>query len=188
MPEKRGLPTPGTCCDKGLPLEDPARPVSWRFRTPPGEVCILDRWQGTFTQDVAREVGDFILRRRDGVFSYQLAVVVDDLYQGVTEVVRGRDLLASAPRQSLLFRALGGATPRFAHLPLWVDSSGQRLSKRRGDDPWLLRGLLARESPGRILGRLGWALGLCLEDEDVDAHTLAARLRDEHLSRGEVRE
>lgn len=184
---EEGPPYPGTCRDKGLPLADPARPVSWRFRVGPGRVRVEDRWQGTLEQDVAAEVGDFVLKRRDGIFAYQLAVVVDDLFQGVTEVVRGRDLLSSAPRQVLLARALGGEPPRFAHLPLWVDEAGQRLSKRRGEEPTLLRVLRAQESAGRILGRLGRALGVCSAGEEIDAPTLAARLQEESLQRAEVR-
>ena len=88
-----------------------------------------DAIQGRVSQDVSDEVGDFVLKRADGHWAYQLAVVVDDAAQGITDVVRGADLLDSTPRQILLQRALGLATPRYAHLPLVVDAQGRKLSK-----------------------------------------------------------
>lgn len=101
-----------------------------RFRVPDGAtVTFADAIQGTVTQDVANAVGDFVLRRADGPWAYQLAVVVDDAAQGVTDVVRGADLLDSTPRQVLLQRALALPTPRYAHLPLVVDADGHKLSK-----------------------------------------------------------
>src|SRR5262249_22010188 len=145
-------------------------------------VVVDDALAGRFAQDVAAEVGDFVVRRRDGVIAYQLAVVVDDAYQGVTEVVRGRDLLSSSPRQVLLHRALGNTPPSFAHVPLWVDDEGRRLSKRVGDAPTLLRALFAREPPTRVLGRIGRALGVCGEGEAIEALALADRLDDAALS------
>jgi glutamyl-tRNA synthetase len=113
-------------------------------------------------------------------------VVVDDAFQGVTEVVRGRDLLSSAPRQVLLFRALGAEAPAFAHTPLWVDAAGERLSKRRGAAPALLGALLASSPPEAVLGRIGRALGVCREGERVTAEALAERLDDRALSRAAV--
>lgn len=99
-------------------------------------VTFIDGLRGPQSQDVAREVGDFVLRRADGYWAYQLAVVVDDAAQGITEVVRGADLLDSTPRQILLQRALGVATPRYVHLPLVVDVRGRKLSKSDAAHPF----------------------------------------------------
>ena len=113
-------------CVAGAQRPDPAL----RFRVPPGTLVQFDdAIQGAIVQDVAADVGDFVLRRADGPWAYQLAVVVDDAYQGITDVVRGADLLYSTPRQLLLQRALGLPTPRYAHLPLAVDADGRKLSK-----------------------------------------------------------
>ncbi len=118
---------PGTCRD-GLP--DGAAPRAWRFRVPAGVTVFDDRIQGTVSEDVAGEVGDFILKRADGLFAYQLATVLDDADAGVTDVVRGIDLMCSTPRQIVLQQALGLPTPRYAHLPVVVDAMGQKLSKQ----------------------------------------------------------
>lgn len=188
---EEGPPYPGTCRELGLPFDDPALPVAWRFRVEPGPASVVvveDALQGSFAQDVGRAVGDFVVKRKDGLFAYQLAVVVDDALQRITEVVRGRDLLASAPRQVLLFRALGVEAPRFAHLPLWVDAEGQRLSKRHGTSPELLRTLFAQGvSAAEILGRIGAVLGVCPPGAAIEAPALADRLSDAVLSRETVR-
>jgi len=113
-------------CVPGASRTDPAI----RFRVPqPCAVHFDDALHGRFSQDIAGEVGDFVLRRADGLWAYQLAVVVDDAAQGVTQVVRGADLLDSTPRQILLQRALGLPTPAYAHLPLVLDADGRKLSK-----------------------------------------------------------
>lgn len=113
-------------CVPGARRADPAI----RMRVDDGtRVAFDDAIQGRFGQDVAAEVGDFVLRRADGPWAYQLAVVVDDAAQGITDVVRGADLLDSTPRQVLLQRALGLSTPHYAHLPLVLDAEGRKLSK-----------------------------------------------------------
>ena len=118
---------PGTC--RGLAL-GAATPGADRIRTQEGEIEFVDRVQGPVVQDVAHEIGDFVLKRRDGLHAYQLAVVVDDALQGVTDVVRGADLLASTPRQVLLQRLLGYSTPRYLHAPVATDEQGGNLSKQ----------------------------------------------------------
>jgi glutamyl-tRNA synthetase len=124
---------PGTCRDLGLTPRAWKRPPAVRLRIPERSlVTVDDALQGTIVQDVGASVGDFVLRRGDGVHAYQLACVVDDLAMGVTEVVRGADLVDSAPRQALLARLLGGEPPRFAHVPLVVAADGTRLAKRAG--------------------------------------------------------
>lgn len=117
---------PGTCRSR-LPPGRRAR--SLRLRTESRPILIRDRIQGEFCQDLEREVGDFVLRRADGIHAYQLAVVVDDAFQGVTHVVRGADLMSSTPRQIYLHQALAARVPAYAHLPLAVDSAGRKLSK-----------------------------------------------------------
>jgi len=118
---------PGTC-RRGLPPARPARAT--RVRVGAAVVDFDDGLQGGVRQDLAREVGDFVLVRADGLFAYQLAVVVDDAAQGVTDVVRGADLLDSTPRQLFLQRLLGLPTPRYLHLPVAIDARGEKLSKQ----------------------------------------------------------
>jgi glutamyl-Q tRNA(Asp) synthetase len=117
---------PGTCRQGLAPGR---RGRSLRLRVPPGETAFLDRIQGPTAQDVARTIGDYVVRRADGIHAYQLTVVVDDAAQGITDVVRGADLTASTPRQVLLQQALGLPSPAYAHLPLMLDCQGRKLSK-----------------------------------------------------------
>lgn len=120
---------PGTCRG-GLP---PGRvPRAVRFRAPDEIIAFDDLICGHVEENVARTTGDFVIRRADGPFAYQLAVVVDDAEQGVTQVVRGADLLSSTPRQIALQRALGYPTPEYAHLPLVLNADGTKVSKRDG--------------------------------------------------------
>lgn len=118
---------PGTCRN-GLPPGRAAR--AWRLRVDDAVVCFNDAVQGHICQNLARELGDFVLLRADGYFAYQLAVVVDDAEQGVTHVVRGADLLDSTPRQIFLQRRLALPTPVYAHLPVAVNAAGEKLSKQ----------------------------------------------------------
>jgi glutamyl-Q tRNA(Asp) synthetase len=113
-----------------VPGADPTRAPAWRVRAPDLEVAFEDLLRGHQAQNLAREVGDVVVRRVDGLYAYQLAVVVDDAAQGITEVVRGADLLASTPRQIWLQRLLGLPTPAYLHLPLAVDAGGAKLSKQ----------------------------------------------------------
>lgn len=137
-PNDDGPRYPGTCraLDTAQQSERArTRQPSWRFRVPAGDAAIVnfvDHLAGAQQQDVAATIGDFVLRRSDGIFAYQLAVVVDDIAMAITEVVRGEDLLSSVGRQVLLFRAWGAAVPRFCHLPLVLGPDGARLSKRHG--------------------------------------------------------
>ena len=101
------------------------KPPCWRIRTPDETFAVDDGVQGRFEQNLARECGDFILRRADGVYAYQLAVVADDIDGGVTEVVRGDDLLPATPAQLLVLRALGLAAPSYCHVPLVVGPDGR---------------------------------------------------------------
>ncbi len=121
----------GTCRD-GIPADRRGRTQrAWRVRVPAGAaIAFVDRRQGAVEQDLARDVGDFVLRRADGLYAYQLAVVVDDALSGVTAVVRGADLLASTPRQILLQRLLGYATPSYFHTPVALGPTGEKLSKQ----------------------------------------------------------
>ena len=122
---------PGTCRSMGSqrPAQEVKSPIAIRLRVNSPPITFHDRVQGPVTQDLVAEVGDFVLRRADGLFAYQLAVVVDDAFQGITDIVRGADLIRSTPRQMLLHRLLGLPTPTYAHLPLARDRLGRKLSK-----------------------------------------------------------
>ncbi len=137
------------------------RPPAIRLRVPEEEVSFVDGLFGKQVEHLARDCGDFILRRSDGLYGYQLAVVVDDALQGVTEVVRGRDILTATPRQLYLQRLLGYETPDYVHIPLLVDAQGRRLAKRDRDLD--LTALARRFSPEEILGMLAFSAGLIPE-------------------------
>ena len=165
---------PGTC--RGLSADEVARraavrPPAVRLRVPDendpaGTIEFSDLAFGTRCEMLARECGDFLVRRSDGVVAYQLAVVVDDALMGVTQVVRGCDLLGSCARQIYLGRLLGYETPAYGHVPLLVAPDGRRLSKRERDlDLGALRERGVR--PERIVGTLAAAAGLCDQGADV---------------------
>jgi glutamyl-Q tRNA(Asp) synthetase len=156
-----GAVYPGTC--RALAIGE-AIACAERFRVAPGAVEFVDRVQGRIVQDVARDVGDFVLKRRDGLLAYQLAVVVDDADLGITDVVRGADLLASTPRQILLQRALGFPTPRYLHFPVATDARGEKLSKQN-----LAPALDERSAPTRIAAAISFLGQAPLEGESPRA-------------------
>lgn len=131
-----GVVYPGTC-RTGFSLRDVNSKERYALRliTHDRPVVFNDSIWGAINQRIAREIGDFVIRRADGLFAYQLAVVVDDAYQGITDVVRGADLLKSTPRQIYLQGLLNYPTPNYKHLPLARAPDGRKLSKRLGDDP-----------------------------------------------------
>jgi glutamyl-tRNA synthetase len=168
---------PGTCRDRD-PSRAFKRPPAIRLRvpnasSPEGEVTVRDGVFGDVTQTLARDVGDFVLKRGDGIFAYQLAVVVDDLAMGITDVVRGADLLASTPRQVLLMRWLGATeVPRFWHVPLVVAADGERLAKRTPGG--VVRGLRERGIRAEeVIGRLAHGLGFVADDSPRAAQDAA---------------
>ena len=146
---------------------------AWRAMVPDLDVSFSDLCQGPYTEDLARDCGDFILRRSDGVYAYQLAVVVDDGDMGVTQVVRGSDLLSSTPRQIWLQRQLDLPQPEYGHVPLLYGADGHRLSKRQKDvDLGALRQMGKR--PEDIVGQLACWAGLIDQPEPVQARELVA--------------
>ena len=140
------------------------RPAS-KVIVPDAEVFVLDGHYGEYSENLARESGDFIIRRSDGVYAYQLAVSVDDMEMGVTRVVRARDLLSSAPRQKWLIETLGGVAPEYCHCPLLVSPEGRKLSKREGD--LNMETLRQRYTPEALCGVLAYLAGLIDRPEPV---------------------
>ena len=166
---------PGTCRNLA-PGDRPAgRKPAWRLAVPEEEVGFLDGLMGPVRENLARECGDFIIRRSDGVYAYQLAVVVDDAGSGVTQVVRGCDLLHSTPRQLYLYRLLGLRAPEFYHVSLLCAPDGRRLSKRDGDLD--LGALRQRYSAEQLVGLLACAAGLQPKPAPVRAGELVRDFR-----------
>lgn len=154
-----------------LLLANESNGAAVRLRVDDGSIEFVDRVHGARCEEVSRSVGDFVLRRRDGIWAYQLAVVVDDARQGVTEVVRGADLLDSTARQIVLQRALDLATPSYAHGPVLVDENGVKLSKSHG--ALSVRSLRERAIPApRIVAALARAIGILERPGDADAAEL----------------
>ena len=142
------------------------------------------RLQRACTETLTEECGDFIIRRSDGVFAYQLAVVVDDGLSGVTEVVRGHDLIGSTPRQIWLYELFGFTPPNFIHIPLLCDHDGRRLSKRDEDlDLGLLR---EKFTPEQVIGALACAAGLTDTAEPVSAKELVKAFSWEKIPKHEL--
>ena len=147
------------------------RRPAWRVRVPEEEIMFVDGLQGEVRENLARECGDFILRRSDGVYAYQLAVVVDDAAGGVTQVVRGADLLRSTPRQLWLQAQLGLAHPCYYHVPLLCAPDGRRLSKREHDLD--LGALRQTQTAEQLLGKLAYLAGILETTEPAEAAELA---------------
>ncbi len=178
---------PGTCHDRRLAdgegIDAAAESdEALRFRVTRGRDSFVDRIAGEVTCDVEREVGDFVVFRRDGVVAYHLAVVVDDIAMGVTDVVRGADLLPAVFPQAALYRALGVAAPAYWHVPLRRDRTGARLSKRVGG-PSLATVLDAGWSIERVIGSLAAGLGLLDNEEPITLEELSARFDESELAR-----
>ena len=175
---------PGTCRN----LTDAQRAAfdrapAWRVVVPDREWFLTDRVQGDYRLNLATQCGDMVVRRADGVYVYQLAVTVDDGEAGVTEVVRGMDLLSSAPRQMYLQELFGFPHPDYGHVPMLLAPDGRRLSKRDRD---LDLGELRKSvKPQRVIGTLAHAAGLIDRPEEISARELAAEFRWDKL-RGEA--
>lgn len=187
--EDEEITYPGTCRGRFATEEEArdhaGRTPALRFRVPPGEVEFEDRVLGATRIDPSIRGGDFVIRSPDGMWSYQLAVAVDDAAMGVTDVVRGDDLVPSTPRQILILRALGNAAPRYAHVPLVLDADGRRLAKRHGDTE-----LAALRDAGISAERvLATVAGLCGIDagRETSAAELVPRFDLARLPRGPVR-
>lgn len=173
---------PGTCAWRraGDAKAITDRPFSWRFRFA-GSDSFADRVRGPQKQELAA-LGDFVIAKGDGTPAYQLAVVVDDGAMGITEVVRGDDLLPSAFRQRAIARALGFESPEYAHVPLVVGPDGRRLAKRHGDT----RISVLREQgipAERLIGKLAFSAGLAEKDEPVTAGELMGRFSWDRVPR-----
>ena len=165
-------------------FEEMGRRPAWRVRVPDGQAVIEDGNLGRYEENLLRDCGDFILRRSDGVWAYQLAVVVDDALMGVTRVVRGSDLLSSAPRQAWLHRMLGYEPPAFFHTPLLLAVDGRRLSKRDGDlDMGALR---ERYTPEELTGLLAHWAGLLDRPEPVRAEELIREFSWDKVPREDI--
>lgn len=163
----------GTCANltaEEAELRARDRSPAIRLRVPDRDVAFTDGHCGPWQENLARDCGDFILRRSDGLWGYQLAVVVDDALSGVNEVVRGRDILSATPRQIYLLEQLGYPIPRYAHIPLLVDSQGRRLAKRDRDLD--LTALSQRFTPEEILGMLASSAGLMDEWRPITLEAL----------------
>mgnify|MGYP000126259598 FL=1 len=181
---------PGTC--RGLTAEQAAerarrtgRAPALRLWVPEEEITFTDGHMGENREWLPADCGDFLLRRSDGIFAYQLAVVVDDAAMGVTEVVRGADLLASTPRQLLLYRLLGLEAPAFYHFPLLLGSDGQRLSKRNADAG--LDTLGERYTAPEILGKLAYLAGFNPSAEPRSGESLLEDFAWERVHRAGIR-
>ncbi len=182
-----GVIYPGTCrnLDPDEQVEHqarhPDRKPALRVIAPDKDISLRDRIAGPYSENIAGDVGDFVVRRSDQVFAYQMAVVVDDALMGITDVVRGADLLPSTPRQIALYELFGAEVPRFWHAPMVVDDDGEPLSKRDGS-----RSLRELRDAGwdapRVIGHLAASLGWVDEGARLSADELAAELDEKDLT------
>lgn len=173
---------PGTCRDLTQAQKAAMdRKPAWRVRVPDRVYRIADMGQGEYIQNLATDCGDFVVRRADGVYVYQLAVTVDDGEVGVTEVVRGMDLLGSAPRQMYLQELFGFKNPAYGHVPMLLSADGRRLSKR--DKDLDLGALRQTCSPERLIGFLAHTAGLIERQENISAKELATVFSWEKLQK-----
>ncbi len=172
---------PGTCRNMTLEEQEKMnRAPAWRVMVPDWVWSFTDRVQGYYELNLAKECGDMVVRRADGVYVYQLAVTVDDGEAGVTEVVRGMDLLSSAPRQMYLQELFGFPHPGYAHVPMLLAPDGRRLSKREKDLD--LGQLQLRLRPEQVLGSLAYAAGIIDVREPVSAAELVGEFSWEKIT------
>ena len=172
---------PGTCRHR---TDIPDRAPSWRVRVPEGIWQLQDLLMGDFSQDLSTDCGDFVVRRADGVYVYQLAVTVDDGEAGVTEVVRGVDLLGSAPRQMYLQSLFEFPHPAYGHVPLLLAPDGRRLSKRDRDLD--LGQLRLQLKPEQLIGSLAHTAGLLQHYEPISARELASEFSWDKLQKTDI--
>ena len=173
---------PGTC--RGLTQPPADRKPAWRVQVPNKVYTLQDMGRGFYAQNLQDECGDFVVRRADGVYVYQLAVTVDDGEAGVTEVVRGMDLLGSAPRQMYLQELFGFQNPTYGHVPMLMAPDGRRLSKRDRD---LDLGELQKHCTAEaVLGTLAFSAGIIDQNVSVSARELAGEFRWERLSPDDI--
>ena len=181
---------PGTCRDltpaqAAAKARESGRSPALRIRVPDRETAFTDGHMGRYEENLARDCGDFLLRRSDGMFAYQLAVVVDDAAMGVNQVVRGSDLLSSTPRQIYLQRLLGLPEPEYGHVPLLLSADGRRLAKRDRDQE--LGELQSRYTAPELLGRLAHRAGLIPEPAPITAQELIPLFSWEKLPREDLK-
>lgn len=182
--DHEGPAYPGTCAGRRAADAEqlPDQAFAWRFRVPAGSVSYVDGYRGRMQIDPRRVGGDFVVWKSAGTPAYQLAVVVDDAAQGVTEVVRGDDLIPSTPRQLLLYAALGLRPPRFVHVPLVVGPDGRRLAKRHGDTRLSMLRDQGMEATS-LLGVLAWSCGWLPKPMPVTALEMLRLFRLETIPR-----
>lgn len=188
-PGEEGPRYPGTCRDRfdseAVAQAATGRSPALRFRVPPVPVAFEDLYHGSLSVNVSEQVGDFVVRKGNGTAAYQLAVVIDDAAMGITEVVRGDDLIASTPRQLLLYRALDLTSPSFRHVSLVVGPDGLRLAKRHGDTriaTFRQQGI----APERLVGLLAHWCGLAPPGSERMPRELVSSFDWQRVPRGRI--